>query len=328
MASKIILSEQELQNIINLYSSGLSFAKVAKLTTYSSGFIKDTLKRANIKTRSLDLAKREFHPLDEDFFEVIDTEAKAYFLGLLFADGNISSSSNRISIKLQRKDRAILELFSQIIFGFIKIDDREDRGFENSTFAVSSKKMKQDLINLGCTINKSLTLQFPIQISDILLHHFMRGYFDGDGCLTKDGNDHRFGIVSTEQFCRIYGAILATKTGSVCYLTKDKKMVEHGNSISTILGTGGNLKIDAIMFFLYQDATIYLGRKYKKYLELRQYLNEKQENSNNRQIVSNALDIKIKELLDINCSAISIANQLNIDRNRVYRAIKNIIISQ
>ena len=43
--------------------------------------------------------------------------------------------------------------------------------------------MVNDLINLGCIPNKSLTLTFPDFINDELLPHFIRGYFDGDGCI-------------------------------------------------------------------------------------------------------------------------------------------------
>lgn len=51
--------------------------------------------------------------------------------------------------------------------------------------ACYSKKSYTDLINKGCGINKSLILKFPdeTQVPQNLISHFIRGYFDGDGCV-------------------------------------------------------------------------------------------------------------------------------------------------
>jgi intein-encoded DNA endonuclease-like protein len=48
--------------------------------------------------------------------------------------------------------------------------------------------MNQDLINLGCVPNKSLILKFPTeeQVPEKFLSHFIRGFFDGDGSVTKN----------------------------------------------------------------------------------------------------------------------------------------------
>ncbi len=43
--------------------------------------------------------------------------------------------------------------------------------------------MCNDLIGHGATIRKSLTLTFPTHLDEKLIKHFLRGYFDGDGCI-------------------------------------------------------------------------------------------------------------------------------------------------
>ena len=48
---------------------------------------------------------------------------------------------------------------------------------------ISNSTISKDLENLGMVANKSLILAFPTFISKELMPHFIRGYFDGDGCV-------------------------------------------------------------------------------------------------------------------------------------------------
>jgi len=43
--------------------------------------------------------------------------------------------------------------------------------------------MHSDLIDKGVTPRKSLTLKPPVGIPERLTRHWIRGYFDGDGCV-------------------------------------------------------------------------------------------------------------------------------------------------
>lgn len=49
---------------------------------------------------------------------------------------------------------------------------------------IGSKKVFHDLLKLGLTPRKSLTIKFPNDIPNKYFGHFIRGYFDGDGCVT------------------------------------------------------------------------------------------------------------------------------------------------
>lgn len=51
------------------------------------------------------------------------------------------------------------------------------------TLNICSKKLCEDLTNLGANRNKSLSLKFPSFIPDSLMSSFVLGYFDGDGCI-------------------------------------------------------------------------------------------------------------------------------------------------
>lgn len=262
MKSKVISSE-EIIKLINLYNSGLSLSKISTQSNHSTSFLRKIFKDQNFKLRSISKSKQQLK-VNDLYFSDINSEEKAYFLGLLFADGNVHSKYNAITLKLQSKDKYILEKFSNIIYDKIHLYQSENNG----VLKFSSQQIKQDLIKLGCTPNKSLKLKFPI-IRDDLVNHFMRGYFDGDGCITKYKNDYIFSIVATEDFCQTFNKILLDKINVFCSLSKENKSIERGNSITTILKTGGNIKIEKILDFIYKNATVYLPRKYQKYIELK-----------------------------------------------------------
>lgn len=136
---------------------------------------------------------------DENYFEIIDTPQKAYFLGLMYADGYVSHSKRllgnnkiyicyKMSISLQEQDKSILELFKRELKRpneLIKIINKDisiNRAIQYC-FTVSGQKIHDDLVKHGCVENKSLILQFPKTVPEKLMSHFIRGYFDGDGCI-------------------------------------------------------------------------------------------------------------------------------------------------
>ena len=91
-------------------------------------------------------------------FEKIDTEEKAYWLGFLYADGNVSNHENKIELILAEKDVGHLEKFKRFLNIKNKICYREATKAYRISFR--SEKCKQDLIDKGCIPNKSLILKF------------------------------------------------------------------------------------------------------------------------------------------------------------------------
>jgi DNA-binding transcriptional regulator WhiA len=116
MAARIHLSQDIIDIIKEKYISGLSANTIANELSYSTGFIRRTLKENNIQFRSLDVAGNRVKNIN-NIFENIDDECSAYYLGLFFADGNIKKSSNCCELKLIEQDRDILSKLSNIIFG-------------------------------------------------------------------------------------------------------------------------------------------------------------------------------------------------------------------
>lgn len=257
--------------IISLYSSGFSANKIAKKLNIYHTFILYFLKKNNISIIPAHISARKYN-INESFFDNIDTEAKSYFLGLLFADGCNSLKYRRVSISLQEEDCDILDLFKTHIGSNVPLEflKRKDSKHKNQyRLSISNKKLTEQLNSLGCVPRKSLILVFPNYLQDeVNTRHFIRGYFDGDGslnkCLKKGKNTPTFywSLTSTKDFCDNVGNILRNVIGTNSYLTKTH------NNITYVLSSGGNLQIQKIMDWLYKDATIFLKRKYKIYLDL------------------------------------------------------------
>ena len=203
---------------------------------------------------------------DETVFDVINTEEKAYWLGFMYADGNISYSGNRIEVRLSIKDLDHLEKFRS----FLKLSTQIRTGICNGNgfchLSVRNKHMWNALNNLGCTPRKSLTLVFPkldIFTNKILVKDFIRGYVDGDGCLCiylkKNTYDTALSLVGTESFLTTVKKIF----WNIGYIRNKSCTNWENKAYSLIFPPVASRRIARI---LYENATIYLERKYNKYL--------------------------------------------------------------
>ena len=109
--------------------------------------------------------KKRKNVFNQYYFDIIDTQNKAYFLGFFIADGCVAKSTNRISIDLQARDKHILESFCQELGmpdKHLCFYDRSDKGTQNVfELSFSSKYMKESLLKYGITPCKSLTYQYP-----------------------------------------------------------------------------------------------------------------------------------------------------------------------
>ena len=97
-------------SIIDLYQTGLSCQKIADQLNVSESFINKKLKELNITKRSNSIYRRR--PWNENFFNKIDTEEKAYWLGFLYADGCVHDKPNgQKLITLVVKDEEVIKKF-------------------------------------------------------------------------------------------------------------------------------------------------------------------------------------------------------------------------
>lgn len=258
--------------IISLYKKGLSMRKVADEVNVSAGTVSKVLKHyneasrpAHAKGHSKGTTKNRKHFFDLDFFEVINTEEKAYWLGFLYADGYVSYRGS-ISLSLQEKDVDHLKLFRKAL----KADDISlvyKKDVNAYSLNLCSVKMSEDLIKLGCIQKKSLVLKFPTydQVPKDLINHFMRGYFDGDGCIYVPSitRNSVFSVLGTHEFLDEYEKHFLEGIGRI---TPNKRVhQDNWNENTECINYGGREQIFKIFNFLYKDATIYLKRKFDKF---------------------------------------------------------------
>lgn len=216
---------------------------------------------------------REYE-LNEDIFNVIDDEEKAYWLGFLYADGAIyirkrkgHGTSYSIHLNLSSKDYDHLVKFANFIGTNKPARKFISNGYDTSGIEINSKNIAIRLIQYGCVEKKSLVLGFPIWLNTVLggdlIRHFVRGYFDGDGFFEK----RRLSIVSTESFLTELQKIITDVLNIKSYI---RPHYSNNNGITKYLWIEKKKDIMIFLNWLYNDTNVYLDRKYQKYLELEQ----------------------------------------------------------
>lgn len=249
----------------------LSTYKIANFYNTYATTVRDILKENNIDT-TIDNSYKRKYKLNEHFFDIIDTEEKAYVLGFLYADGCNSPSGRRVFIEINKKDIEILEKIKEIIGTDIPIRPgnkqyMRDKGKNTEDSVIldfNSKYMAIKLEELGVTQNKSLSLTFPDWLDEELKSHFIRGYYDGDGSVYKSGNGLGIKIVSSYYFIQYLYDYLSNKNYH-CTIDDCKNKETQSLLIST------QKDVRNFLEFIYKDATIYMERKYKRYHDFYKY---------------------------------------------------------
>lgn len=205
-----MLNQKQKDFILENYKNGKSINFIAK----EIGISWDTVKRFLLKEKiSLNKNLNQFQKEQNlnFLFEKVDNYETAYWLGFLCADGSIRSGTrNEISLDLKEEDLETVKAFHSFCNNKNNIREhiikRNGKEFKSYVSSFSNKKVKENLIKLGCTPKKSLTLEFPSeeQVPQEFLYDFMRGYFDGDGYGRYDLEKHKYDIVilGTENFLK------------------------------------------------------------------------------------------------------------------------------
>ena len=254
----------EHQKVIELYKSGMSQIKIGKLYSVDRTTISRILRKNNVELRDPSHRKR-IYSLNENYFDEIDSPNKAYILGLLYADGCNYPPKNSVSLTLQEKDKTILdkikeEIDSNIPLYYKNLNNKNQNHQNVYSLTLTNKHMSEQLEKLGVVQHKSLILTFPEWLDKLLYPHFIRGYFDGDGCLC--GN--MVTICSTSQFCKYLQNICLDKLNITTYV---KDVYGNEESETKIFYVFGKNKVKVFLDYFYDNADIYIQRKYDAYIE-------------------------------------------------------------
>ena len=252
------VSKQFEKKVVSLYVNTLvGSTKLSRYLGENEQLIHRILKRNNVKIRRPEEYRK--HDLDEDFFENINNEKKAYWLGFLLADG-CNSRDRAVKFALSSLDEDMVEAFKKDIKSTAPI--YRNKGL--STLTVHSRKFVSFLKPYGFIQNKTQNTFFP-NIPESFHRDFIRGYFDGDGSVSvfvSKGLRGKtisayYSIAGTEELLMGIQDVLIKH----CNLNKNKLVQSKGIKILTY---GGTNQVEKIYHYLYDGCTVFMDRKRKK----------------------------------------------------------------
>lgn len=273
----------EKRKVLNLeevklkYQELKSISKVADFYEVSGKKIKYLFDKNNIEyTKQPELnsfgekriKRNKKYSVNDDFFRQYNEEA-FYFAGLMASDGNIVDGLPRFRIELATKDIDILEKFKdRLNYGgnIINRDRKADTksGGKFSFLQITSQRIVDDLRNIFNIIpDKSTTYQFPKHLIDNEnIRHFIRGYFDGDGHIsdTQDSSP-RFEIIGNPPCIEFMLEFIKSKVNATSNEITSEYNEKTKHTTSKLRFTG-LINVKEVLHWLYDDATIYLDRKY------------------------------------------------------------------
>lgn len=291
---KYSYSEETKNKVIAQYMNGVAINDIIQNSSLSLNTVYRILRRNNIKrdrfvigTELSEEDKKRFvdsyinsnycpfiitenynnckYKNEANYFDNINNQDKAYILGLLYADGNINKNGYVCSLTLQERDKELLEKIYKILYPIASLTFVKSRNIKWQNcykITISSKRMCDALIYHGVIPNKSLKLQFP-KLSYYLYKDFFRGYYDGDGTLYVNRHGGHASFISSIDFCKEAKFFLLNELGINSTLT-----IISDNEITTRLQIGGYNQIMTFLNWLYNDAHLYLKRKYNSYCDM------------------------------------------------------------
>jgi len=200
------------------------------------------------------------YDLNTRFFSIIDSESKAYWLGFIIADGAIVDT--KISVKLAAKDGNHLIKLQKCLNTNKPIETgnsvRNGKSHSFCALNISSKDMVSDLKSHGVECRKTLRERFPSNLSPSLERHFLRGLFDGDGCIKV----LKYGNLLT--YCGSQNIVIGFRDLLVNYLGVVPQKLRKQNSLFYI-SFGRQEDTQKILKYLYGDSVFFLDRKYMQF---------------------------------------------------------------
>ena len=289
----ISMSPAEKLACVELYEAGVGCHRIAKKIGFSKPAVMTFLKKVGVLDASRKYRKHKF--INENYFDEIDSDDKAYFLGLLWADGCNFRSDNgknrgyQIQISLQEKDGYIIRQLAEKIFendNIVRFVDNSKKKpnqiaqnkrpvekVQNSVVLhIPSKHISNVLNEYGMVPRKSLILEMPsIELNEDNFRSFTRGYLDGDGWVSETNSRHAKSTGTSHKVftCGMVGSYaqmeqMKSRLNDLgfSFIQKDKGKISR-------ITLSGNLQVLRFLDWLYDNASVKLNRKYEKYLKLK-----------------------------------------------------------
>lgn len=267
------------KEIIEMYKNGFSGLKISKKYNVSVSYVYNVLKRNNVEIRSNKENSLKY-TFDKNYFDVIDTENKAYWLGFIYADGYLTQ--NCLGISLGEIDLNHLYKFKNDISSTHNIKIYKINSiWSNKNYCrilIRNDHLVDTLESNGVFRNKTNRILPPNKdiLPKDLYRHFIRGYFDGNGSIKKsyisyNTQKYSSSLVSTPEFIEWVKDVIFENTGI------DKFNISKRHDYDYVISIEYSVVPSIpVLDFLYRDSKIYLDRKYERYIEVMKYANSQQ----------------------------------------------------
>lgn len=285
---KTKVSDREVKRVYERHESGESMYLLCKEYGVNTSYFSRAFKRLNL---SYTVTRGRFNK-NAHFFQTIDSEIKAYYLGLLFSDGYLSKTKiggDKLAIRLNHTDGYILEPLRMSLCKDIEVTyfdlnyvNKVGKRSRQARYEICSSPLCNDLRHLGIDSKKSsnLNLRMPFLSDEDLNRHFIRGFFDGDGTAHWTGNSLEWFIVCTsKRFLEDMQKILSVYCPHELRFRLEKKTFDNHYLDQYYLKLNKREDILWLAIWLYQGSNYGLVRKLNRFKEAasrtKQYANHR-----------------------------------------------------
>jgi hypothetical protein len=240
----------------DLEKDSLNYTELANKYNISRPTVRAYAKRLGLHKGNTKRLKK--HSLNINYFDAVDTPNKAYILGFIYADG--CNTRNGLQIGIQEEDKEVLEFIKSelnISNALRYIKPANINWKPKWELSIRSIEFSKVLTDVGCPPAKSLILSFPDFIHDDLMPHFIRGYFDGDGCITicKKGYGRLYFTCGSEDF--------TVGLRNYFYKTTGYLIPMYKYSCYSLMTSKQDV-VKSIINLMYTNSTFSMQRKFKK----------------------------------------------------------------
>lgn len=244
-----------LQDVRRLYfDECLSMGEIADRYGASVTAVSAYLKRGGFVARKITVTGRRFdYEINHEVFSSCSSPESAYWIGFIMADGNVATGlASVLSVTLHRKDIGQLEELRSFLGSTRPIHIRREK---YASLVVNSARLISDLSKYGIVPRKTGKEQVR-NIPPEYLRDFIRGYFDGDGCISKSAGQLVFNMACASR--SFLGDVQATLKKE-CDLG-DVKIANHNRGCFRF-NYKGNRQARRIRDYLYLGASVFMPRK-------------------------------------------------------------------
>jgi len=255
-------TEEEKRYMIENYSNTLNedLGKKLNKTTFA---IQSYAQKLDLKKdenfhylRKYDVYIDKMHENNPDF---------CYLVGLLMADGHIDQKRNKCALGLKESDLPLLERLRDEFGGYINSTQKKMNGkvFKGYRWWMNGSDVIEVLNQYELFQNKTFRTKVSNKIPSHMMRHFVRGYFDGDGCICHYSKNKIQRVTFTGEEDFLFSIKNVIKNFEI--ETKDNIRKGSGKNKSFNLNYNSKEQLPKIYNLFYKDANIYLERKRIKF---------------------------------------------------------------